>query len=786
MKHVFIPVALLLFIAVFLYCGTQSVSPKTGSPVSANKISLDTNGVVLSAFTVQARSGATLTIDSGTIVLMSDSATGVFQPVPSGSTVLLTLDDGDSSSGVKITGVGFAALFKISATVNGAAMQLQFLSQAAPTIAGMPVSGAHWSALLSDTAIHAGSRVSLYKITGSNAYTLIGAQYTGMPTMVLAKKSANAGQQTTVSPDGTGSFQLGVDNGPSPSSSATIPSGVYWNTYSPISDTSYDVSGVTVGGPLTVAHLDIGELSTKNLVAGLAFDTGVTCVSYTDPNDGAQYWAQVTQVGGKTTSIKIAATVANIFYLDLDLVSVGSRTPILFVYGLQPDGAGVNAPDGSVLSDPYQNSSLKFSGFKELKFSTKSWSDGYKIEGKVRDKGYQISHVMYANNVYQFDAAITLDGRKLIEEQILQPNGWFPRPADATWRNRGFYDYNDSLFINISSHGTTDTVNAMTQTVTGTFTNAAGEPDTVQKMTVIWTNLGQTKTADAPLGNGGTSFSVACDLYTGDNLFVFQPYVMDNSGNEIYQTHLIITTKGTRTPQFIINYNQQRNGQLVIHQVTTTRTNDPDSSVVIDNSTVTANLSMTPNQLVLNDILTNASSAATCASSPTCSILDGINDSAQTVTVSEQYQRSTRNCDENLPLITMESWTGSVNFNVSGLANVSCSLLPPGTGANRQYCLVVQIQPTLAMTSAPNNAGQGQDFVCFPDSAWEPETANIWPKILLTKEDNPPVLQFGSGASLEAYVAAPTGGATWTFTGTHYSADSMSVTQYNATLTVSP
>jgi hypothetical protein len=206
---------------------------------------------------------------------------------------------------------------------------------------------------------------------------------------VLAKKSSGGGQQTSVSPSGTGSYQAGSGNGPAPSSPATIPSsGVYWNTYSNIPDTSYVVSGVTVGGPLTVAYLEIGELSTAELVAGMAFDAGVTCASYTNPNDGAQYWAELTQGSdGKTTSIKIAASVANIFYLDLKLVSVADRTPILFVTGLQPDGAGVHAPDGSVLSDPYQNSSLEFGGFKELKFLVKNYTEGTKSKARSRRRG---------------------------------------------------------------------------------------------------------------------------------------------------------------------------------------------------------------------------------------------------------------------------------------------------------------------------------------------------------------------------------------------------------------
>jgi hypothetical protein len=782
MKYGSIAVALLLFVMIFVYCGSKSTSPSVNNPVPDNKITLDTGSALLSAFTIQARSGATLTIDSGTIILMSDS--GVYQPVPANATVLITLDDGDSSSVVAISGISTVALFRISATVNGNAADLQFVSPAAATTtAGMPVSGAHWSAQLTDTAIHAGTRICLYKITGSS-YSLIGSQYAGIPTKVLAK-AAGPGQPTNVSPNGTGPHQVGADNGQAPSTSGTIPSGTYWNVYSSIPDTTIVIGSDTFGGPLTVGYMEIGELSTDELVAGFTFGPGVTSATWTNPNDGAQYWAALTQSAeGKTTSIKVGATVANIFYLSMRLVNANTRQAVLFVTGLQPDGNVVHAPDGSMLADPYQNSSLKISGFKELKFSCKNFADGEKVEGLVRDAGYQISHMRFVNSVYQFDVALTLDGRKLIEEKILQPNGWLPRPADDTWRNRGFYDFDDTLFINISSHGVKDTVDDMTQTVTGTFTDGAGDPDTVKKMTVVWTDLGQTKTADATLGNGGTSFSVDCDLYTSDNLFIFQPYIIDKNGDETYQSHFIMKAKGTRTKQFVINYSETRKGQLVVHKVTTSRENEPDTSVTIDDETVTATLTMTPNQIVLNELLGSANNATACASSQTCSILDGTNDSGQAVTVAETYQKKAKNCDGNLPIIDMDHWTGSMTFTDAYLANMHVSLLPPGTGS-RQYCLVVQTQPTLAITSNPNHAGSGQYFDCV-DSVWKSETPNIDPAIRLTKSDDPIVLVFTSAASLESYVDTPTTAATWTLHGTQYSADSMTVTQYDATLTVSP
>ena len=88
------------------------------------------------------------------------------------------------------------------------------------------------------------------------------------------------------------------------------------------------------------------------------------------------------------------------------------------------------------------------------------------------------------------------------------------------------------------------------------------------------------------------------------------------------------------------------------------------------------------------------------------------------------------------------------------------------------------------MKATPNNASTGRYYSCA-DSAWHPTTSSIWPSILLTKDDTPPVLQFNNAASIEDYVAAPNVAASWSFTGTEYGSDSISVTQYDATLTVS-
>ncbi len=785
MKYSPLSVVLLSIVMISLHCGPKLSSPETGPSGIGEKITLDDNSATLSAFSIQAKSGATLTIDSGTTVLMLDTS-GTAQPVSSGKTVIIALDDGDAAAQVDITGIVMVALFRISATVGGKAAELEFVPSQSGAFTGMPVTGAHWSATLTDTALHTGTRINLYKISGST-YTFIGSQCNGVPNEGLSKKSAGGDQQTSVSPNGTGEFQAGADNGTASSGQqATIPaSGVYWNTYSNMPDTSIEVNGVTYGGPLAVERCYVDEQSTGESIAIFIFTPGVTCLTTTGP-EGDQYWCELTQdPDGSTKAIKIAATVANICPLDLDLVRASDRHPISSQFAL-PDIDGVHAPDGSVLNDPYANSSLKFGGTKHFTCLTKNYDKAQQIWGKVRNAGYEVSSAKFLKTSCVFDVKTTLDGRKKIWETCLQPDGWLPVQGSATWRNVGLYYQNDTLYINISSHGSGDKVNQMVQTVAGTFTNAAGDPDTVQRMNVAWTALGLMDSVPATLSDGGTAFSVACSLFTGDNMFIFQPYVNDMNGQLSYQMHTVVKAKSVRAPLFTLNYKERRTGLLTIHAVTTTWTKEPDSSIKVDDITTAANLTLTPEQVVLNSIKNSASSASTCASSQSCAILSGMNDSDQTVTVTEQFLlRSHWKCDRKQAITEMEHWSGSVNLTHYGMAHVFATLLPPGTGTTRSYSLTVNIQPTLDMMSVPNNAGQGQYYSC-PDSTWKDRTVSIWPGVTLTKSDDPVVLQFGNSTSLEDWVTSPTTTGSWSFRGTKYSADSMSVTEYDATLSVSP
>lgn len=220
-----------------------------------------------------------------------------------------------------------------------------------------------------------------------------------------------------------------------------IPSNVYWAVYSNFpKDTTYMVGSATVGGKLFVGYLDIGEPSTGELLEDLEFPTGINCVTTTSPKEKVQYWAERTQdEEGRTTSIKLASTAANIFYLNLKIFQkTDTFLPLLNIYTLKPDGEVVHAPDGAVLSDPYSDATLPIAGVKQLNFLT-DYNNGLNIRSYVETAGYTAFNGQYKDGVYSFSTSKELDGRAKIEENVLRKENWIPVKS-STHGNVGVYE----------------------------------------------------------------------------------------------------------------------------------------------------------------------------------------------------------------------------------------------------------------------------------------------------------------------------------------------------------
>lgn len=234
------------------------------------------------------------------------------------------------------------------------------------------------------------------------------------------------------------------DNSQSMTKSAAIPPGVYWATYSSIPNKADSTDAVNAEGPYYLCRVEIGEPSTEELLAQVEFSNdSVSCLSSTNPNDNSKYWVKRDlNEKGETNSIKVASTAANNFYLRLTFNSSSNNLPALNIFIPSSDN-GVHSPDGSVISDPYEDPELPIAGFKELKFKG-SYEDGTEIKDSVQQAGYETSLPVYENGVYSFRTSKELICRAKIEETLLEPEDW-KTDDEGTKGNIGLYSRQNSF-----------------------------------------------------------------------------------------------------------------------------------------------------------------------------------------------------------------------------------------------------------------------------------------------------------------------------------------------------
>jgi hypothetical protein len=786
--------ALLLSAALFTGCGKKSTEPDDNNVLQGTAVSLDTSSVLTASVTVPGPSGSSLLIDPGTTILMQNSS-GDFEPVPSGTAVELRLTTGDAANASLPPGNRVVAAFVIGATANQSAAELLFQCHPDSARPAVFVSGAHWTAVLTDTSVRAGSRISLYRVSDQGACTFIESRTLGVPSMNLAKSLDGGGQNASASPNGTGQFVVGAGTGTS-SSSSLPQSGVYWTTFSSIPSNPYMIGGETYGDSLYVGYVEIGEMSTGDILAAMQFESGNNCATYTNPNDHAQYWVERTQdASGVTTALTVAATVANVVYLNLQLCNIANGSPELSANGLRPDGGVVHTPEGGALADPYQYSSLKFGGFKALAFSVKNVQQGLEIRGKVAEAGYEWSDYRYAKPISSFIVVKTQDARKLIEENVLQKERWYPVAA-GTRGNAGLYAYRDSIVIDITSHENDQTVSTSQVTISGTIDNPAKEWDPVTDMLVTYSNLTnlETKEAHATIGGEGTSFTIDLDLEPGMTTFSFAPMGQDEEGAAVYFNKYILKAKGETIDGLLLTYDASWTGEFELTVEFTSETKNPWTdevdSRIEETRTMSTFLKFHFDASKLGYIEESHENAVTCAGFDNCWLFYGTNEGFS-VSQSVNTKQYGRDCEGDLPVVLTSQSSGEAMLTKCSVT-VAAALTPWQSGDNsqaRRYHLRVRCSPDgWAMSTDPNWPQAQGSYLDCSDEEWKETQSKIGFNVDLNKDDVPPVLEFPNAADLEAFTAAPTSSRTWTFARTVNAESedglSKSVTKYNATLTV--
>lgn len=774
-------IALAVFI-FYLFCSSDSNSvqnpPET--PTTGTQIFFDNNSSLSYSVKIGSHLLDTLIIDSGTTILQLD-ANNEYIPVTSTNVLRIALSSGDTTTSILPAGMRKVASFGISATVDGIKADLLFVPSNKTSTAAMPYTGAHWVAQISDTGIHNGTTLSLYKISVLNEMVLIGSRVINTPVKVLPKIQQSP-QNTDLSPNGTGKYTVNYYYQPICNSNpSAIPSGVYWTEFSSIPETTYVVGDQTYGGPLFVGAVSIGEPSTSELLADLCFSDGVNCVTYTDPMDNIQYWVERTQSAeGRTTALKVASTVANIPYLNLILYSATTGQTILFLYGLKPDGGVVHSPDGSVLSDPYQDPQLKIGGAKMLNFRVKNFSDGQKVKSLFDGSGYNLFSIRYSNSIYSFDVNDTRDGRALIEENVLAKYNWLPVKG-PTKGNIGYYENRDTITFNITSHAKEDTVSTQKIILEGTIDNPLKKTTPITDILIAYSCGTQSQQVHVT-PTGDSTFTAELNLYTGTNIIAIVPTVKNANGESVTFNKFVLKAKDVGTEYLMLNYEANWTGKLELTRKVTTVANEPDSSITVYTTNISADLKMNFSASKLWYIKESHENAVTCSELDNCYLFSGSKIGPVSITTSTEAMG--KNCDHELPLISNYKVSGSTSLEDYNVG-VYVTLTPwdsTDLSTDRRYHLTVNVTPFISIhTDANWPKAQTQSYDCLTET-WIPDSAKIGPSIRTDEEE----LKFTNSQELEDYSESPTTAKVWSFQSTIASEDGLTVEEYNATLSVQP
>ena len=775
---------LLVFIASFIiallaYCSTNTGQTPTGPGNMTDKgseVSLDKKSRAAKAVTIEGAAGEILTIDSATVILRQNKE-GIWESLPSGAKLTIALTS-TSGQATLPSGATRIASFTITASINGENAELMFISGSTSPSSPMPNTGASVKINLSEMNIDPGTELRFYKVSNTDTLKYVSSWIVDVPSITLSKKISGAGSQDAyLQPGGTGEYEFFYDPILN-STSATMPtSGVYWNTYSNIPDTSYNIGEVVFDGPYFAGYIHLTEPSTAEILAQGSFAPDVNCITYKSQHDGVQYWMErVQEKNGSTSSIKIASTAANIPWLTLHMHSVKSGRCYYSVYNLRPDG-GVHTPEGTVLENPYEDPELKFGGDKALIFKG-DFEQGRDIYYKVKEAGYQVFSYWFYNGLTEFSVSYTSTGRANIQENILKKENWFVLETNG---NKGTYEFRDTVIINIESHDNEQTVTSQSTTVSGTISNPYVDRP-ISDMLVTCTNGLEKREVHATIKND-SNFTFDIDLFDGINALPITLKWLTEKGKEEYVTKYKIRTKGKKVDGFILNCEPQWTGVLNFTRTTTTITSGSDTSVCVSTAEINANINIDFGGSKLWYIKQSHENAVTCSEFDNCYLFSGKNNGAVSVSVSDECK--SRDCEGELPLITMSKSQGKANL-PEYFVSIGVSLSPWKEGDNstdRRYHLKIHAGSPISIHTDPDwPTGKAESYDCLTEE-WNESSFKIDTYIDL---DDPDILSFPNASELEEFTDLPSSSKTWSFTKTTVSEDGLTTTKYSATLSVQP
>ncbi len=262
-----------------------------------------------------------------------------------------------------------------------------------------------------------------------------------------------------------------------------IPADAFWTSFFVADPGCVTVGTAQVCGPSKVNSIEIDEGSTAEILGSCQFgDSDTATTGLLAP--GYQFWCERSAGASGGTNIKVFSRQANLPMIHVYLVRASDGLPMWETYVTA--SGGLNGPDGTVYSDPYQHKEFQFAGYKKLTFTTTANKDytfynnnalqpliaaGY----DARSASFQATNPGFIGEVDVYD---TLDGRALMEENIINSTWNVRNDPNATQGNNGTYDLKPPAgsFVAVGDNGA---ILTSADGVTWTSRNSGTPVDTI-------------------------------------------------------------------------------------------------------------------------------------------------------------------------------------------------------------------------------------------------------------------------------------------------------------------
>jgi hypothetical protein len=243
-----------------------------------------------------------------------------------------------------------------------------------------------------------------------------------------------------------------------------------------------------------------------------------------------------------------------------------------------------------------------------------------------------------------------------------------------------------------------------------------------------------------------------------------------------------LKAKDIKTQTLILTYEASWIGKFDITEKITSLTKEPDTSITVSIVKISADLKMNFKNSKLWYIKKSHENALTCSELDNCYLFSGSENGP--VSASESTETQTKNCKDEMPLITTYKGSGSASLDKYNL-NVYATLTPwdsNDVSTNRKYHLSVFASPEFSIHTDSNwPKAVSQSYDCSSKS-WKPDTGKFGPSITLDEAE----LKFINTDEIEEYADSPTTAKSWSFSSTKTSEDGLTVEEYTATLSIQP